>query len=77
MANCFIEDLASRLSHRVQISSDALAAYASAVERAFGAEVDYGSIIETYGHTALEEHRRYSPPEVKSVKTDRGCRKPH
>src|SRR5436190_20371018 len=40
MANNFIEDLASRLSHRVQLSSDALHHYKDAVERAFGAEVD-------------------------------------
>jgi len=46
MADTFIEDLASRLSHRVQISSDALRAYTDAVERAFGAEVDYGSIAQ-------------------------------
>lgn len=41
MANCFMEDLASRLSHRVQISSDALRAYEGAIEQAFGAQVDY------------------------------------
>jgi len=69
MANCFIEDLAARLSHRVQISSDALKAYHSAIERAFGSEVDYGSIIKTYGHTELAEQCRYSPPEV--IKTER------
>jgi hypothetical protein len=32
MADMFIEDLASRLSHRVQTSSDALKAYVDAVE---------------------------------------------
>jgi IS1 family transposase len=69
MANCFMEDLAARLSHRVQISSDALKAYHGAIERAFGSEVDYGSIIKTYGHTELAEQRRYSPPEV--IKTER------
>lgn len=67
MANCFIEDLAARLSHRVQITSDALKAYQSAIERGFGAEVDYGSIIKTFGHTELAEQRRYSPPEVIKV----------
>jgi hypothetical protein len=45
LANYFIEDLAARLSQRVQISSDALKAYQGAIERAFGSEVDYGSII--------------------------------
>jgi len=67
MANTFIEDLASRLSHRVQLSSDALRAYGDAVERAFGAEVDYGSILKTFSHTDLGEQRRYSPPDVLNV----------
>jgi IS1 family transposase len=67
MANTFIEDLASRLSHRVQLSSDGLAAYQSAVERAFGCEVDYGSIIKTFNQTQVAEQRRYSPPEVVKV----------
>jgi IS1 family transposase len=68
MANTFIEDLAARLAHRVQISTDALRQYTGAIERAFGAEVDYGSIIKTYGNTPLGDQRRYSPPEVVSVK---------
>jgi len=68
MANCFMEDIAARLSHRVQISSDALNAYPGAVERAFGSEVDYGSILKTFSHTDLAEQRRYSPPDVMHVK---------
>ena len=68
MATAFMDDLASRLSHRVQISSDALALYTDAVERAFGSEVDYGSIVKTFSHTDLAEQRRYSPPEVIQVK---------
>jgi IS1 family transposase len=67
MANCFIEDLAARLSHRVQLSSDALRCYEGAVERVFGANVDYGSIKKTFSHTELMEQRRYSPPEVIKV----------
>jgi IS1 family transposase len=68
MANTFVEDLASRLSHRVQLSSDALKAYTDAVERAFGAAVDYGSIVKTFSQSDLEEQRRYSPPDVMNVK---------
>ncbi len=68
MANNFIEDLASRLSNRVQLSSDALRAYEGAVERAFGANVDYGSIFKTFSHSELAEQRRYSPPDVMHVK---------
>ena len=37
------------------------------VGRGSNAEVDYGSIIKTYGHTELEERRLYSPPEAMAV----------
>src|SRR4051812_7157440 len=68
-ANCFVEDLARRLdSEHVQVSSDALAAYVDAIERGFGCEVDYGQIVKTYSHTDLAEQRRYSPPEIVTVK---------
>ncbi len=44
-ATAFISDLSERLANRVQLSSDALAAYVEATERAFGADVDYGQIV--------------------------------
>ena len=64
MGNNFIEDLASRLAARIQISSDALKIYQGAIERAFGSEVDYGSISKVFSHTEIAEQRRYSPPDV-------------
>lgn len=67
-ARTFVEDLASRLSHRVQISSDALASYIDAVERGFGSEVDYGQIVKTFTSTDLAEQRRYSPPDILQVR---------
>lgn len=45
-ANIFMNDLASRLKHRVQLSSDGHRAYLEAVEGAFGCEVDYAMLIE-------------------------------
>jgi IS1 family transposase len=40
-ANCFVSDLASRLNgERVQVSTDALAGYANAIERGFGCDAD-------------------------------------
>lgn len=64
-ANCFVEDLASRLDNeRVQVSTDALAAYTEAIERGFGCEADYGQIVKTYGATDIEGQRRYSPAEI-------------
>lgn len=66
-ADIFLEDLASRLSHRVQISSDSLRAYQGAIERAFGSEVDYGTVVKIYSSAQPEEQRRYSQPEVVDV----------
>src|SRR5476651_1790592 len=70
-ARAFMEDLAGRLSRRVQITSDALASYPEAVESGFGNEVDYGQLVKTYGVTNLNKDAasRYSPAEV--VKTER------
>jgi IS1 family transposase len=67
-ADCFVEDLASRLNERVQLSSDALGAYRDAVESGFGSEVDYGQVIKIYKETQLIDQRRYSPAECISVK---------
>ena len=47
-AVAFMTDLSERLSNRVQISSDSLRSYVDAVERAFGADVDYGQIVKFY-----------------------------
>ena len=68
----FMEDLAGRLSRRVQISSDGLTAYPEAVERGFGSEVDYGQLVKTYAVVNLNQAAagRYSPAEiVKAEKT--------
>ena len=68
-ANCFVEDLAARLDgERVQISTDGLAAYVDAIERGFGSEADYGQIVKTYGHSENEGQRRYSAPEIVTIK---------
>jgi IS1 family transposase len=59
----FMRDVASRMSNRVQVSTDSLRAYRDAVEAAWGAEVDYAQIVKIFGHEEREEHR-YAPPEV-------------
>ena len=59
----------SRLTNRVQLSSDALSAYVDATERAFGADVDYGQAVKIY-EAEPAGAGRYSPPKVtRSVKT--------
>jgi len=52
-ANAFMMDVARRMTNRVQISTDGLAAYAGAVENAFGGDVDYGQIFKTYSPAAF------------------------
>jgi hypothetical protein len=43
-AIAFMDDLASRLAHRVQLTSDGHKAYLAAVEGAFGADIDYATL---------------------------------
>ncbi len=65
-ATAFVADVAGRLKNRVQISTDGLQAYESAIEQAFGKHnVDYGQIIKVYGtEDSVEAQRRYSAPKI-------------
>jgi IS1 family transposase len=56
----FVNDLASRLADRIQLTSDGLKTYLTAVEKAFQGEVDYAQLIKVYGNDP-EGHKRYSP----------------
>jgi len=64
-AVAFMADLSERLANRVQLSSDALNTYVDAVERAFGADVDYGQAVKFYEAEPIGPGR-YSPPRVVS-----------
>ena len=44
----FIDDLASRLNNRIQLSSDAFLPYMGAISRTFGHDVDYATIVKEY-----------------------------
>jgi len=61
-AMIFMEDLASRLANRVQLTSDGHKAYLEAVEGAFGSDIDYAMLVKIYG-PSLEGEKRYSPAE--------------
>ena len=56
----FMTDLAGRLRYRVQLTTDGNRAYLSAVEDAFGANVDYAMLVKLYG-VPPESETRYSP----------------
>jgi IS1 family transposase len=62
-AHAFIRDLASRLAHRVQLTTDGHKAYLEAIEGAFGADVDYAMLIKLYGNDGGQNETRYSPAE--------------
>jgi IS1 family transposase len=71
-AKAFVADVASRMKLRLQISTDGLKAYTEAIESAFGADVDYGQIIKTYGvETSVESQRRYSAPSITAIEKKR------
>lgn len=69
-ADALISDLKSKLVNRPQISTDGLSNYIWATEKAFGSDVDYGSIVKTYSQRDLKGARRYSLPEVVSTKKE-------
>ena len=60
-AHEFMQDVASRISTRVQLTTDGHKPYLQAVEGAFGADVDYAVLMKLYGPDPGGE-RRYSPP---------------
>ena len=63
-AIAFMDDLRSRLLHRVQLTSDGYRAYLDAVEGAFGGDVDYAQLVKIYGKPESgSPERRYSPVE--------------
>lgn len=69
-ARAFVSDVASRMKNRVQISTDALAAYVGAIDEAFGSDVDCAQIVKTYFHDESQHpERKYSAPEI--VTTER------
>lgn len=58
----FMSDLAARLAHRVQLTTDGHTPYLSAVEDAFGPDIDYAQLIKIYGEGPKTE-ARYSPAQ--------------
>jgi len=66
-AIAFMTDISERLANRVQLSSDAAIAYADAVDRVFGTEIDYGQIVKFYDAEPIGPGR-YAPPRVTGAK---------
>lgn len=69
-AMIFMDDLASRLANRVQLTSDGHRAYLEAVEGAFGGDVDYAMLVKMYGPTS-EAAKAVTAPQ--SASAQRRC----
>ena len=66
-AKLFIDDLASRLSNRVQLTTDGHKAYLEAVEGAFHGDIDYAMLVKLYGNNPKEDQRKYSLSKFKGA----------
>jgi hypothetical protein len=64
-ALALMDDLRTRITTRVQLTTDGHLPYLQAVEDAFGADIDYGMLVKLYGaETGGQGHeRKYSPSE--------------
>ena len=65
----FMQDLAGRLAHRVQLTSDGHKPYLTAVADAFGEGIDYAMLVKIYGESS-DGQKRYSPAECMGCKKE-------
>lgn len=64
----FMHDLADRLAHRVQLTTDGHKPYLNAVADAFGNDLDYATLTKIYGEGPKTE-ARYSPAQCMGTRT--------
>ena len=57
----FMQDLASRLVNRVQLTTDGHKMYLAAVEDAFAGDIDFAQLVKIYGAAPEGPEVRYSP----------------
>jgi IS1 family transposase len=70
-AEMFIDDLASRLAHKVQLTTDGLKVYLEAIEGTFGGNIDYAMLVKLYGDSMEQKvQKRYSPAKYTGSKTE-------
>jgi IS1 family transposase len=63
-AKAFIDDLASRLVNRVQLTTDGNRLYLQAIKSAFGSDIDYAVLVKHYGgSSSVTAEVRYSPAQ--------------
>ena len=68
-AYTFMHDLADRMAHRIQLTTDGHRVYLEAVESAFNLDIDYAMLQKVYGADP-DAARRYSPASIRGCSTD-------
>ncbi|HUJ94049.1 MAG TPA: IS1 family transposase, partial [Terriglobales bacterium] len=63
----FINELAERVSNRIQLTTDGFVFYRRHVEDAFGAEVDFAQLVKLYGEYGQHGNEKYSPSPIVEV----------
>jgi IS1 family transposase len=67
----FMSDVSQRLQSRVQLTTDGHKAYLSAVDYAFGGDIDYAVLQKLYGKNPLEDDTRYSPAVCTGIRIEK------
>ena len=64
-AKTFVDELATRIANRIQVSTDGHRMYIDAMESGFGGDVDYAMLVKHYGNAGSNQNpeTRYSPAE--------------
>jgi IS1 family transposase len=60
-AKAFMQDVASRVSNQIQLTTVGHRMYADAVEESFGANIDYAMLVKLYGASSDNPESHYSP----------------
>lgn len=68
-ASEFLQDVAGRMSNRVQLTTDGHKMYLNAVIDAFADQIDYAQLVKIYG-TDPEGARTYSPAQCLGIKRE-------
>ena len=61
------QDLSRRLTNRVQLTTDGHRVYLTAIELAFGSNVDYAMLVKIFGKDPRESEKRYSPAQCTGI----------
>ena len=68
-ATAFMYDLASRLTERIQLTSDGYQPYLNAVPEAFGNDIDYAMLVKMFREDRSKNpERKYSPGKINGAR---------